>query len=439
MYVLKGFANHALLANNAPGTNNAIGEISSQSITYSREQGQYVNAVAPNVTLISFLSATDAAPGPIDPSLATRTLTIIEWIFNLSLTTSGQIYADQFLQEILAQYQGQAENFVCGAIVNDGTHYIPEWVSWKDSTLGATTDNYIKIWFADASFLAQYDEFEIVVVPPLANLDDFFKAGAQVEALVAARDNAQMLTSFQNAKKDAYGQTRPETIMRADIYSYHDPLNATHLVSTTWGTLIYGAAGNNVDSINDALQAYILANTAHTRDEWVAIFPDIFKRTEFVMVPNWASFAIPDNTAQVGIYSPIHNLATLNALITAYAGGYSQTHINAHATGLSHGYKSISIGAIGSIENRDSLFELTDVFPDYIAVSSTSTDFNRMSQLTQGFAELLENLLITAETMGKYTALPQGMTRLTRNNQLFVVASYNNIHFVVAAKSNFTS
>jgi hypothetical protein len=437
MYVLKGFANHALLANNTPGTNNAIGEISAQSITYSREQGQYVNQIAPNVTLISFLSATDDTPTVIDPDLATRTLTIIEWIFNLSITTSGPIYADVFLQEILAQFQGKAENFQCGAIVNDGTHYIPEWVSWKDDVLGS--DNYIKVWFADASFLSQYDEFEIVVVPPLPNLDDFFKTGAQVEALVNARDNAQMLVAFQNAKKDANGVTRPETIVRADIYNYHDPLVATHLVPTTWGTLIYGQAGNNIDSIKDALQKYILANTQHTRDEWVAIFPDIFKRTEFILVPNWASFAIPDNSAQVGIYSPIHNLAALNTLIAAYAFGYSQTHINAHATGLSHQYKSVSIGSIGSIENRDNLYELQQVFPDFIAVASTSTDFNRMSQDTQGFAELLENMLITAETMGQFTSLPAGMTRLTRNNQLFLVATYDNIHFLVAAKVNFSS
>lgn len=433
MYVLKGFANHALLANNTPGSNNAIGEISNQSLTYSRELGQYVNAVAPNVTLISFLSARDGTSIPIDADFATRTMTIIEWIYNLALTESGQMFADVFLNQILTAFQGKASNFQCGAIVSDAAgHFIPEWVSWSDTVDTTDTSNFVRIWFADASFSAQYDEFAIVVVPPITPLDDFFKTGSAVEAEVNAVTMSQLVANAQAAKNGF-----PETLMRTDEYDWHDPLQPTHLVPTQWTVLIYGVAGNNIDSIKDALVAYIMANTSHTQAEWTQIFPDIFKRTEVTLVPNWGNYAIPNRQVDAGIYSPFANLTAENAQLTAYASSYPTAHINAHGHVFGHPYKSLAIGAIGSDQNRDNLYELAQIFPDFIAVSSQSTDFARMSQNTQGWAELLEQLLIAAESMGPFTSLPAGMTRLTRNGLLYVVASYGNIHYLVAAKYNF--
>lgn len=433
MYVLKGFANHALLANNTPGSNNAIGEISNGSLTYSKELGQYVNAVAPNVTLISFLSARDGTAIPIDADFATRSMTIIEWIYNLALTESGQMFADVFLTQVLAAFQGKASNFQCGAIVSDAAgHYIPEWVSWSDSLDTTDSSNFVRIWFADASFAAQYDEFSIVVVPPITPLDDFFKTGAAVEAEVNAVTISQLVANAQAAKNGF-----PETIMRTDAYNWNDPLQPTHLVPTQWTVLIYGLAGNNVDSIKDALVTYILANTSHTQAEWTQIFPDIFKRTEVTLVPNWGNYAIPNRLVEDGIYSPLANMTATLAQLTSYCSSYPTVHINAHAAAFGHPYKSMAVAAVGSDQNRNNLYELVQIFPDFIAVSSQSTDFARMSQDTQGWAELLEQMLIVAETMGPFTSIPAGMTRLTRNNQLFIVASYDNIHYLVAAKYNF--
>ena len=138
---------------------------------------------------------------------------------------------------------------------------MPEWVSWKcveDLTLG---ENEIRVWFVDDSFNEQYDEFEIVVVPPFDNLDDFFKTGTEVENLLKSFDDAARFQRMQNAKDG-----HPETIIRSQPYNYIDPYNASHKVASNWGLLIYGPAGNNIDAINDALVDFILANSTHTRD-----------------------------------------------------------------------------------------------------------------------------------------------------------------------------
>lgn len=438
MFVLKGFVNHALLANNTPGRNNAIGEISNQSLTYSRELGQYVNSVAPNITLISFLCSRDGAPVTLDTDYEIRTMTIVQWIYNYVITTHSQIYRDVLLQQLLQNFQGKAENFDCGEIVSDGTYWCPEWVSWKDSLDTTDSDNFVKLWFADASFASQYDEFEIVVVPPLTNLDDFFKPGDQVEQLVNARTPTQWMDQIQQAKTDANGNTHPETIIRNDSYDYHDPLAPAHLVSTNWATLIYGIAGDNIDSIKDAIIEYILNNSTHARNEWEQIFPDIFKRTEFILVPSWNTVAIPSRVVEANpIYSPFGNLSVKNAEIASFATQYPAAHINAHAVAFGHTWRSVNVGAIGSDQNRDGLYELSQIFPDYISVPSTSTDWNRMSENTRNWAELLDRMIQVAETMGPYTSIPKDMTRLTRDGKLYIVSSYGNIHYLVAAKYNF--
>lgn len=430
MYALKGFANHALFADNTPGVSSVIGELSNQSLTYSREIGQYVDDVAPDVTLVSFLSSADGTPRAIDPDFKSRTFAIVSWIYQRTLNNAGGQSATQFLEDILVAFQTKAQDFECGAIVGDGVHKIPEWVSWQDSVLGS--ENFVKIWFVDASFAIQYDEFEILVVPPLDNVDNFFQPGAKVQALLAARTFSQTIDLVQAAKGGF-----PETLVRAEAYDYHDPNDTGRVIPTNWTVLIYGIAGNNIDSIIDALQGYILSHSTHSRDEWKTVLPDIFKRTEFVLVPMEDQFAIPQRVVEAGIYSPFANNRRVLALLAEYAPDYPTAHVAAYAVSFGHPYKSVAIAAVGSNENRNNQYELVDVFPDWLAVSSTSNDFNRQSQDTQAWSELLEQMLIVAESMGPYTSLPAGMTRLNRDGKLFVVASYGNIHYLVAAKYNF--
>lgn len=429
MYVIKAFGTHSAFADNTVGVTNPIGEISTYSLTFSKEKGYYAKDSIPAVSLISFKSENNGTPVVIDPTIRDELLSIVQWTFNKSINTAGQIYADQFIAEITTAFTTTALDFKCGEVITNGTKWIPEWVSWK---LKSNSDSFIRIWFSDPSFRAKYDEYEIVVIPPLDVIDDFFKVGSEVQALLEARSMSELIEIAQIARNK-----HPESVMRTDTYKYLDPLTSSRKLDTLWTTLIYGPMGNNIDSIKDALVDYILANSAHTRAEWTAIFPDIFKRTEFILTPNWGKMAIPNRSNSVGIYSAISNLTEANALIKQYAPGYSVAHINTYGSVMGHPYKSLSVTSIGSVENRDNLFSLVDVYPDYIMVSSTSQDFNRMSEDTREWAAGLFDMLIAAEEMGEFTDVPQGMTRVKRNGLLYVVKSFKNIHYLVTLKANF--
>jgi hypothetical protein len=433
MFVLKGFVSHAAFANNATGVVAPFGELSTYSSTYARDKGLYKSAASADMELTTFITANNATPVQLTQDVVDHVIGICKYVFDRVQSVHGEIFDDELLQDLLVRYATSAESFECGDIIKDNNGYwAPTWLSWKNKSIAPLQpDNSIKIWFADQAFQEEYDEFSIVVVPPTANIDDFFKTGSEVEAMLKAITPSQSMEKVQIAKG-----TTPESIIRAETYNYVDPYNALHKVPATWHVLIYGVAGNNIDSINDAIIDAILSQSSHTRDEWVQILPDLFRRTEFILVPLWNQYAIPNRELQAGIYSPTTNLKRATALIKQVVASYPGSHIDDHLDVFAHPYKSLSIAAIGSKDNRDDLFELTDVFGDYIAVSSTSVDFNRQSLPTQEWSQLLANMLIQAEKVGKYTSVPVGMTKVTRDNVLYVVARYGNINYLVAAKSS---
>lgn len=427
MHILKGFATHSRFTDNTVLTVNEIGELSTYSTTFAKDKGFYTRSVSNPVTVVSFLNKQDGVEVTLAPNIRDHVLSVVEEVYQNTVVKAGVIYADELLATLLTKFQAEASTFRCGPIVNDGTFYIPSWVSWKPNF----AESDIKIWFSDEAFKAEYDEFIIKVIPPIPNLNDFFKKASVVKELVEARDNATLMDSVQDAKNGF-----PETRIRSDLYDYVNPLDANIKIKTTWTVLIYGDAGNNIDSIKDSLMDYILSNSTYPREEWVKIFPDIFKRTEFIILPQWNKYAIEPRSVEAGIYSAfISNTDSLNALALA-ASAYPRAHINQYALSLTHQYKSLALSVVGSNENRDNLFALNQVFPDYINVSSTSLDFNRMSKDTRDFSELLLELIMVAEDMTEYSVIPRIMTKVKRNNKLYIVMSFKNIHYLVYAKSN---
>jgi hypothetical protein len=95
--------------------------------------------------------------------------------------------------------------------------------------------------------------------------------------------------------------------------------------------------------------------------------------------------------------------------------------------------------AIGSQENRLAETTLTAQYPDYLAVSTTSADFDRMSTNTQGFCILLNSLLYAAESMTPTSDVPQGMLRVVRGGITYVSATYNDADYLVLTKAFFNS
>lgn len=432
MYASKSFCNISTYISNVPNTISPIGEISPDALTYSREIGMYRNPALPGYALFNLKSSDDlGVKSAMNQTLVNEGIALSNHITTYVQGLVGEVFYDEILNNIEAFAQTlNITNLTLGPVVQHNSLWFPDWIKWTSTVFPSANEN--TIWFSLAALTSQYSDFEIVVVPPVTTLDNFFLSYSSINAMVGAISFAQTIERIQLARG-----TNPPTAIVPGTYDFINPLNSSQHIPTNWSIIIYGPAGNNVDSIKDALATYILANSTHTRAEWTVIFPDIFKRTEFILAPFWYQYAItPRVIDPVGIYSPVVQTSHINNLLEGSAPTYSPLHIANHSQTFGAPYESIAISAVGGIDNRDSLFDFTQVFPDYINVSTSAIDFNRMDPLTQGFCEILGTMLPIAENMNEFTDMPFGYTKLIRDGILYMVKTYNNMQFLLVSKQS---
>lgn len=455
-FSLKGFVTIGPLANNLRHEVAALGELSLNSATYAKDRAIYSTTTTTNnptgLDVVVFSSRTLDNPHYDVPAPYVALLTeVARWSHGKAtsgvLTNDSEIYRQQFN----ADFDGRCSDVVVGQMVSENGIWLPESVSFyiMPSTLGATFTadeledlerSRIKLWFADEAFSTQYDEFAIEFIAPVATdrLDDFFLVSDLVEQKVAERTVPELMNIIHNVKAG-----NPETKIRTISFNYHDPLDRNYRLPTNWTFVIYGAAGDNIDSIKDGLSRWILENSTHTREEWAQIFPDIFTSTEFILTPLWNQFAVPNMTLTTGLYSPTvnHSKASIIARRTSTGLSYTDEHVNKVLTSIGFPYKSLALLVVGGPENRDEVDRFEEQWPDYVSSPTSSTDFNRMQLATQNWVRLINDMLLVAEEMTQFSELPQNMTRLFRTNaqnesMMYVVANYENVQYLVLSRQS---
>ena len=440
-YSLKGFVVISNLINNTPGQTAVLGELSTWSQTYTKEKGEYRNpTIADNMRIVS-VSSKDLATGAVvvDASIADHALTVTKWAYDYLLTIVSPVDRNVFFNAIKAQFISVATNFNFGNIVEfSSTVKMPESLSWSMITGNSNVVN-IRLWFSDNAFKAQFDEYEITVIPPIIPLDDFFLSYTNVKNKLAARTFKQNTDLMQAAKGNS-----PETFLRTQTYNYifgNDPSTA---IPTNWSILVYGARGDNDDAIKNAIIDHILANTTRTRAQWEAILPDLFKSPEFYLFPRWDKMAIEDLSVQAGIFSPLNGTKeTITFTKSKLSGIYDNTFIEDKLEIFTHPYESISIVSVGGPNNKTTEVFMSQIYKDYINVSTQSSDFNRMSQKTRDFSVLLEQMLIMANNGADPSPSNPELRLIKRKNpvtnleMLYVTYKIGNILYLMAHRSNY--
>lgn len=432
MYNLKGFARISAMADNAVNKVAPLGELSTHSMTYSREMGIYTNPHVDdsnNVTIASFLSADDNGMIPMPVAVSEHTLLVTQWIYDQALLGNVGFDPAEFIRALNNEFT-DIVGANCGRMIQDNTVWLPEWVSWSWVT-DLAEENRLKVWFSDDSFRRQYDEYEFEFIPPVEKLDDLFKTAEDVADLINAVTTTALMEKVEAVRSD-----KPYTHLRTLTYQWREQGAPQRRLDTDWTIMIYGAAGNNMDAIRDALVDYILSNSDRGREEWIEILPDLFKSTEFVVMPMWHRYSIPNRILEAGIYSPTTRLKDAYEIAHRICVEYPKDHIDDNVAMLSWVYKSLNMVIVGGPENRDEIYSIYDHFRDYISVQTTSIDFNRMSPRTQRWVTLINKMLLIAEEMDDYSDIPIGMTRLRRQGVLYLVASYENIQYMVVSKKH---
>jgi len=461
-YSLKGFVSIGAFVDNVRYEVAPLGELSLRSSTYAKDRAYFATtSTGGSPTTLELAVFSSRTPEDdyfeVPTPYATLLTSMMRWCHTQALNGTFTNNAELCRQLLMAEYDGQIRDAVVGQMISQDGVWLPASLTFyiNPDALGATWDPAVraelersraKIWFANEAFASEYDEFNLEFLAPIDNarLDDFFLLADQVEVKVKARTMEETHILIDQIKD---GQ--PETKIRTINFLYHDPNDKDWTLPTNWSFVIYGIAGDNVDSIKEGLANWILDNSTHTREEWAVIFPDIFTSTEFIVTPMWSQMAVPNETLQDGVYSPTVN--ALNALSTARrtctGTAYTQEHIDSVMAVVGVPYKSLALLITGGPENRNGQDRFEEVWPDYMSVVTGSTDFNRMQPDTQRWVQMLNNMLYVAESMTDFSDLPQQpypMTRLRRTNPagetfMYVVANYNNIQYLVASRQSVQS
>ena len=429
MLIIQGFATLNDYVTNAKNEVAVFGELSMFSSTYAKDKATYVDSTAPGYELTIFKSVNEISGEYkiLTAADANEIIAIIKKSVMYAKSHPRNYDPEDFRNTLLADFFGKISSVELGDLVENGSISLPEWISWISSGSNAS----IKIWLADSSFQSQYDGYEIKIIPPLENVDDFF----QFFNTVVTELNQISMTSLNKKLEETRGMY-PETYTRFLNYSFINNLMLTQSIDTTWTILIYGKAGDNTDAIKDALINYVLTHSKHSLEEWEVIMPDLFKRTEFVIIPRWDLISIPNVTNLTALYGNIVNLANSITLANKVCSYYSSSHVANNVFMMPNDYKAINLLVVNGENNASNKKSLVDLYPDYIPVSTGSLEFNRMSEKTKEWALELSNMLIAAESMTRYSNLNYKYRKVIRNNVLYLSITVDNVNYLVVAKTN---
>lgn len=433
-----GFIEVNALIDNTAGEVAAVGELSEKARTFALEKGENALTTYPGVSLTTFKSITDDVEGVIDDTHAAMALDIAQYL--VTQAWSGQVTSSDAhtIQLLNANYGGTYTVTECGTMVSEvsgsQTIYLPTYLI---ISVDGETDSVLKLWFSDSAFRSQYDFYTCIVIPPVEDINVFMGTDAEVQAALDAYTRSDSI----NAINTAMGEY-PYTQLSSEDYTWKSP-NTTDVTQTTnWVVLIYGQAGATTDNVRQAVVDYILENgSAYDRETWKEVFPSIFTATEFMLLPLWTEYAIENATVSAGIYSPTQLLSEMVTKAQAVLDGdvYTTAHLNSYLTICGSLYKSLSFLAVGNPENLDGVYSLKERFSDYAIISTTSSDFGRVSPNTQAWIMLLYTLFAAAETMTEYSTLPSGISRATRNGVPYASFTYDDVTYLMTAKYHYNA
>ena len=431
MYTTKSFCNVSQFLSNVPGVVSPIGELSSYASTFSREVATYHHTTVDGYDLLNLRSMRDETRVSMRQELVDQAIGIVKIAVERTINTAGEILVTELEREIMLKASTlKFSGLRLGAMVNSGQYWVPSSITWTDTS--TAEQNVHRVWLSLEHFINQYTDFEIVVVPPIVPLDNFFAAPTVIKNALDAITPTQMMDRAQEARDG-----HPETVIRTMEFLYYDQTSPGRTFKSFWSVVIYGLAGDNIDSIKDALVKHIMANTSRPRTAWEVIFPDIFKRTEFVLAPLWKQFAATTSQLRHGIYSPmIKSGSTVPNFVFSKLPSYAKAHIDKNTISFFFPYRSLAVASIGNVENRNSKILITDYFPDYMGIPTTDPDFNRMSTTTQEWIYKLLNAVLQAEEWYDGFDLQKGYYRVQRGNYNFIGFTYDNVQYLTLTKDS---
>lgn len=430
MQQIQGFVTKSSFISNLPKVVAEFFELSPFSLTYSRAQGEYQHPSHQGTVLHTFKSVDldTLSTVVLTPDQVNEIMSVVDTVLSYTYSHSFPFNVADFRATVSASYSGVITDFITSDFYSGADVTLPEWLSWNSVAGNGAS---VKIWLRNESFENQYSDYEIIPVGPVPALDDFFGNYGSMVTRLNTLGPLNIMDRHQEAKAGF-----PESVTRIYSFGYVNPNNATQINKVYWGVLIYGRNGDNIDAVKEALANFILSHTTHTQADWEQIFPDIFRRTEFLFLPRWDKIAIPNLTELAGLYSSVCNPYETYSFATKQWYNVSSDRLTNDLTVWPFDYKAISLIALNGETNALGYEKLDGLYPDYIPVGTNSLDFNRMNIQTREWATMMVELIRAAETATDASSIENPMRKVTRDGLLYVARTVGDVNYMVSARSN---
>lgn len=430
MSILKGFAEITRLIDNNPSKVAKVGELSADSKTFVKDYLTYTSVSHPGLLFLSMQSLNDSLLTTTPSTLQTKAmLDVIGFTYAKAMSNELGSDKDSFAHRFAINFQSEFKLLSSGPQILSESKWYPSSVTF--CPVGKEGIDIWTIWFADVAFNNEFDVSVLHIIPPVDNLDLFFNTPFNVQTLLDTRTPVMTMS-----KVDAIRGSSPYTLLRMDPFDWIDPNSGINKLKTYWTVVIYGRAGDNLDSVKEAIVKYILANSNKPVGDWADIFPDIFKSTEFIMIPNYHLQGVPDQNYERGMYSAISNYKDSLKLVERVTKGvgYTNTHIDKKLTSIPSLYRSVSVNLVPGPENRIGYRNFRDVYGDYVNVPTSHIDYMKMRVNTRAFVQTLTDMLEHAETMTPSTLVPSGYDRIEREGVWYLGKSNVDVLYLVVTK-----
>lgn len=294
----------------------------------------------------------------------------------------------------------------------------------------------VTLWFSDSKFREQYPLYDIVVIPPLGDIDRMIDTPANVVEAIKG-----ITVDYTINRIAAITSEHSSTTLYTHTIKWNDPNGSKTKINTKWTVVIYGAAGNDLDIIKDAIRRYIADNS--TSDKWPIIFPDLYSENEFLLMPLWDVIAAPADSYDDGLYASLIDFKTVNeqakrVIPLSYTGTVAMDKLRSDFLGiLSTTYRGLLVMTLGNPNNVDGKTMFDELYPDYMAVSTDRPDFARMSTLTQDFVIKLIETLDIARHYTLNASLDGGYTKATKGNREYIGFDFEGFTYYVLTRTGY--
>lgn len=434
MYQMLGFLVVNSFIDNTIDKVSKLGELSPISRTFSSEVGIYSEEEFPDLRLNTFFAQEGSDRVPLTRELAKEVLKIGNWLVTESQLNHFDNDETAFEQKFRAEYKEKLTIEGIGKMVSNGRYWLPEYITFK--LAADKRENRYKIWFCDEAFQAQYDKFELRILPALRPVDDFFKTPEKVKEMLTKNTSAEGIAKLHE-ETNSIADNHPYTLLLSHYYDWINPDDKNDKIATVWTVLLYGKAANNADLIKEQLADYVLSLSDYNRSDWEKIIPDLFIPTEFYLCPLWTKFSTPNLQLQGGLHSPIVPFRDVLPWAARTMYGYELRHIAKYSVVFDTIFKSSAMIACGHAQNRLAPIEFEKLWKDYANIYTTSRDFNRISPETQDFIIKLNTMLVHAEVMTPESDIPTGFTRVKRGEMYYLTTTHNRVQYVMPLRYNF--